>query len=180
MVDYPKQRLGEESAVSTLHANNKILAHKSPRNIWLVCTEALDTLMLLGGIMIVLGAIILMPTHTGQIVGAAVGLLMVEASAWGSTRRLLPGQRKYKPLRVEVDHFLGLIKQLNSTALTAKAYEDPEAQQAFEQACEDLQRSVNRMIAVAGKTESELAAKTLGQAMPTQPLDNRSVADKTE
>ena len=139
---------------------NKGFAQKKPRNAWQVCTEALDTLMLLGGILIVMGAIVLMPTHTGQIVGAALGLLMVEASAWGSTRRLMPGQRKYKALRVEVDHLLGLVKQLNDTALTVKEYDVPEAQQAFEQTCEAMEQSVKHMMQVAGKTKSDLATQT--------------------
>lgn len=168
--------------MSTRYAN-KDCAQNKPRNAWQVCTEALDTLMLLGGILIVMGAIVLMPTHTGQIVGAALGLLMVEASAWGSTRRLMPGQRKYKALRKEVDRFLGLVKQLNNAALSVKEHDVPEAQQAFEQTCEAIEQSVKHMMQVAGKTNSDLVAMTLvhdritGQ---TERLDTLSGASETQ
>lgn len=168
--------------MSTRYAN-KGFTQKKSGNAWQVCTEALDTLMLLGGIVIVMGAIVLMPTHTGQIVGAALGLLMVEASAWGSTRRLLPGQRKYKALRREVEHFLGLVKQLNHAALTVKKYDVPEAQQAFEQTCEAMEQSVKHMIQVAGKTDSDVAATTLVHdriTVQTEQLDTSSGAGKTQ
>jgi hypothetical protein len=168
--------------VSTLSAY-KGSAKKKPRSAWHVCAEALDTLLLLGGIMIVMGAIILMTTHTGQIFGAALGLLMVEASAWGSTRRLMPGQRKYSALRAEVDRFLGLVKQLNNTALTKQEHSAPEAHQAFEETCEAMKQSVKQMIYVAGKTDSDLVEKALADdhiTAHTEQSDNCSDAGKTQ
>jgi hypothetical protein len=152
----PKRELDEESTVPTRHTNTDV-ATKKPRNSWHAYTEALDTLILLGGITLVLGAIVLMPTLISQIVGAAVGLLLVEASAWGSTRRLLSGQRKYHALWAEVDHFLDLVKQLNHAALIVKEDDTPEAQQAFEHTCAAMEQSVNHMMQVAGKTRSDVA-----------------------
>ena len=149
--------------------------------MWHACAEALDALILLGGIMIIMGAIILLPTLSGQILGAAFGLLMIEASAWGSTRRLMPGQRKYAALRAEVDRFLGLIKRLNDAALTKQKHDTPEAHQTFEQTCEALEESVKHMIHVAGKTDSDLVEEALADAditMRPKSADNYSCVEE--
>lgn len=166
--------------MSTLPAY-KGSAKKKQRSIWHACAEALDTLILLGGIMIVMGAIILLPTLTGQIFGAAFGLLIVEASAWGSTRRLMPRQRKYSTLLAEVDRFLGLVKRLNDAALTKQKHDTPEAHQTFEQTCEALEESVKHMIHVAGKTDSDLVEEALADADRTvRPKSSDNYSDAEE
>lgn len=74
-------------------------------------------------------------------------------------RRLLPERRKYLALRSLADQFIPLVRQLNTAALLVKSNDTSESRQAFEEVRRNMQALVEGMAAVAGKTQSDLAAE---------------------
>lgn len=65
-----------------------------------------------------------------QVILVLVGVLILEAGVWGLTSGLLPNERRYLALREEGDHFIALIRELNSAALRRKR--TPKTISAFE------------------------------------------------
>ena len=156
--------------------------HDAPRTRQLVRRGALnwsDRILLSVGVLVVLGAIVVMNNLIGQLVAATIGLLIVEAGLGRIFYRHLANQRKYLALRREIDHFLALTRQLNTAGLSLKQHEAPETRQAFEHVRQMMQESVERMAVVAGQTDAEVAieAETYAsmdcQATTTQGCESK-------
>ena len=78
-----------------------------------------------------------------------VGVLILEARVWGVTKRILGNKRVYLGLREEGDHFIGLIRKLNETAVARDdGYEHDER---FRRTLEEMHASVERMSELAGQ-----------------------------
>ena len=109
--------------------------------------------------MILVFAAILLPSISLnlqlQILVALIGIILIEAGVWGLTAKVLPSERKFIALRAEVDHFIGLVRELNARAVVLKRKDTPEHQGEFDQALSALHDSVERMGEVAGQ-ESEV------------------------
>ena len=113
------------------------------------------------GVGVILGAVLFMQEMRGQVTVVVLGILMIETGVWKLATQFLPSDRQYNALRTEGDQFLGLIRQLNATALAVKAEDVPENLQAFEAAQEAMRQAVERMAKVAGRTDEELAIEAM-------------------
>lgn len=85
-----------------------------------------------------------------QVLFVLFGILILEAGAWGLASRLLPDERRYLDLRAEVDHFIGLIPELNAPAVARLGREgSKEDEERFQEVLEQLHACVGRMGEVA-------------------------------
>lgn len=117
------------------------------------------------GVVIVLAAVVLGGGGWGAIWMAVAGLLLVEAGVWRLGSRVMH-ERRYTPLRREVQRFVGLARDLHHATAAARANGSPEARAALDRTLAAMQASVDRMAAVAAKTEEELAAEASSPAGP--------------
>ena len=134
--------------------------------------EILSAVLPLMGVLLVLGAVVFLDNMLPQIVIAVIGILLIEAGVWKLSHQLFPEERRYNALRAEGDLFTILIRQLNAAAVAVKTADSPEARQDFEQIREEMRLAVERMAAVAGKTDAELAVEPEAALWP-QPLAAR-------
>lgn len=112
------------------------------------------------GIVAVFAAILLVRGVQAQVGAALLGVLMIEAGVWRLTEPFLPSDRTYTELREEVDDFMGLVRELNSSAVRARASDRPEEWQRYRSVLDEMHRAVDRMARVAGKE---------AEAPPTSP-----------
>lgn len=87
-----------------------------------------------------------------------LGFLLIEVGIWKLAPKLIPDKRQYHALRSQTDQFLNLVRWLNAAALRVKENDTPENRQAIEDIQQKMKRQVERMAAVAGKTDAELTA----------------------
>ncbi len=87
-----------------------------------------------------------------------LGFLLVEVSVLMLANRIMPNERRYHALRAETNDFLKLVRRLNTTAIRMSRTEIPNYHREFEKIQQEMKCSVDRMAAVAGKTDAELAA----------------------
>ena len=80
----------------------------------------IDTGLPFVGVLVIMAAILFVHDVSGQIVVAALGILMIEAGVWRLAHQLLPNQRRYHALRAELNGFYTLAGQLNEVALDVK------------------------------------------------------------
>ncbi len=104
------------------------------------------------GMVIVFGGVLFVsPSNLQlQIIVVLVGVLMLEAGVWGLTSQILPNERTYTALRDEGDHFINLIRNLN-TAAVGKESGSPGSDQRFDEAKAAMHVSVDRMAELAGE-----------------------------
>jgi len=111
----------------------------------------LDLLVPAFGMALVIGAVLLGESLAVQLVLVVAGLLLTEAGLWRVVGPLLPDDRKYLALRDEANHFMTLVRQLNTVALTVD--EDQKAGRfPLEEVRVEMHRSIDRMAEFAGKT----------------------------
>ena len=103
------------------------------------------------GIALVIGSVLFVDTLRVQLILVIVGLLLVEAGVWRLAAPFLPDDRRYLALRTEGDHFITLIRQLNSAAVEHRETGDPGAALALDEIKTEMHRSVDRMARFAGK-----------------------------
>lgn len=108
------------------------------------------------GMVLVLGAVLFAIALRTQLVMAVVGLLMVEGGVWRIAGSILPNERRYLALRAEGDRFIALIRQLNAAAVSLHEQASDGARLAMEETRSAMHRSVERMVAVAGRPAEEL------------------------
>ena len=84
-----------------------------------------------------------------QVIFVLSGVLILEAGVWGLAGRLLRDERRYVGLREEVEHFVGLIPELNSAAVAKK--EGTEDDKRYREVLERFHASVRRMGELAGQ-----------------------------
>ncbi|MBW3554923.1 MAG: hypothetical protein KY466_15540 [Gemmatimonadetes bacterium] len=135
------------------------LDHATRNRIARVLDAGLPTL----GVVVVLAAVLAGGGGWGPIWLAVIGLLMVEAGVWRLGSRIVH-ERRYRPLRREVHRFIGLARELHHASAAVDGGGDEAAHQRLEATVASLRGSLDRMIAVAAKTEEDLKAE---QARPT-------------
>lgn len=110
------------------------------------------------GVAVVLAAVMLGGGGWGAIWLAVIGLLMVEAGVWRLGSRIVH-ERRYRPLRREVERFIGLARELHHASAAVDDRGDEGARQRLDGAVASLRNSLDRMVQVAGKTEEDLKAE---------------------
>lgn len=108
------------------------------------------------GMVLVLGAVLFAIALRTQLIMAVVGLLLVEGGVWRIAGSILPNERRYLALRAEGDRFIALIRQLNAAAVSLHEHESNGARLAIDETRSAMHRSVERMVAVAGRPAEEL------------------------
>ena len=93
-----------------------------------------------------------------QVILVLGGVLILEAGVWGLTSGLLPNERRYLALREEGDHFIVLIRELNSSAIGRK--KGTEDDKRFRKTLKLMHVSVDRMADLAGEDAKETTAET--------------------
>lgn len=111
------------------------------------------------GVALVIGAVVLGESVVVQLALVITGLLMTEAGLWRLADSVLPDERRYLALRTETEHFITLIRQLNTaaTAIGDGAGELPRF--ALAEVKARMHRSVDRMAELAGMPDDEAAAR---------------------
>lgn len=118
--------------------------------------EVIDTALPFVGIVLIFCTVLFVKGIQAQIALTSVGILIIEAGVWKLANLLLPNERKFFALRHETDHFISLVRQLNTAAIALKEDDSPENVMAFEDVQGAMQQTVERMAEVAGKTDNEL------------------------
>ncbi len=116
----------------------------------------LDAGLLIVGVVVIVSAVLFVREIPAQVGIVMLGIFLIEAGVWKLANQLLPSQRTFNALRLEGDRFIGLIRQLNATALALKAYDSPANRETFADVREAMLQAVERMAHVAGKTNDEL------------------------
>lgn len=111
------------------------------------------------GMALVIGAVLFGEPLAVQLFLVVAGLLMTEAGLWRLADPVLPDERKYMALRTETDHFIALVRQLNTAALGIAEGGDRGSRFALDEIQTEMHRSVDRMINFAGQTEDAVPAE---------------------
>jgi hypothetical protein len=85
-----------------------------------------------------------------------LGFLLVELSVLMLVNKVMPNERRYHALRRETDHFLKLVHELNIAAIRMYRTDIPNYHKEFDNIQASMMQSVQRMAAVAGKTDEAL------------------------
>ncbi len=107
------------------------------------------------GMVLVLSGVMFAISLQTQLILVVIGLLLVEGGVWRMAGSILPNERQFLALRAEGDRFIGLIRQLNAAALSLREQETDGARLALEETKAAMHRSVERMVAVAGRPAEE-------------------------
>ena len=99
------------------------------------------------GMIVILGSIVFFfETDYWRIIGAAGGMLLLLAAIWYAANPFLKNQRRYLPLRREVDKFIKLASRLNSAVVEGR----PEQ---VEQIRSAMHEAIDSIVEAAGKAE---------------------------
>lgn len=111
------------------------------------------------GMALVIGAVVLGESVAVQLALVIAGLLMTEAGLWRLADSVLPDERRYLALRNETEHFITLIRQLNTaaTAIGDGGGEIPRL--ALAEVKARMHHSVDRMAELAGMADEEAVAR---------------------
>ena len=115
------------------------------------------------GMALVLGAVLFAEPLAVQLFLVVAGLLMTEAGLWRLADPILPDERKYVALRAEADHFITLVRQLNTAAVSLDEGDARGPRFAIDELETEMHRSVDRMVTFAGKTRDQVAPGRAGQ-----------------
>jgi hypothetical protein len=115
------------------------------------------------GMALVIGAVLFGDNLAVQLFLVVAGLLMTESGLWRLADPVLPDQRKYIALRAEADHFITLVRQLNTAAL-ATADGEAGSRFAIDEVQTEMHRSVDRMVNFAGQTEADAPGEVAARA----------------
>jgi uncharacterized membrane protein len=108
----------------------------------------------------ILGAVLFVRDNlTMQVAIVGLGMVALEVGTWKLRQQVLMNQRKDLALRSEGDQFLKQLRELHAAAIAMKASDTAEHHQAFDNARDAMRQSVDRIVAMAGKTDTELAAE---------------------
>ncbi|MEJ2215321.1 MAG: hypothetical protein P8099_01785 [Gemmatimonadota bacterium] len=110
------------------------------------------------GMAIVLSAVLVVASPRAELGLVVLGLLLVEGGVWRLAGSMLPNERRYLALRAEGNRFLAMIRHLNAAAIAVRQQETPGARMALEETKRAMHRSVDRMVAVAGRPVEEVPA----------------------
>ena len=118
------------------------------------------------GMALVIGAVLFGESLAVQLFLVVAGLLLTEAGLWRLADPILPDERKYVALRAEADHFITLVRQLNTAAVALDEGETRGARFAMDELQTEMHRSIDRMVSFAGKTEDEAPPAGAGAGAP--------------
>jgi len=149
-----EQQMTEEDTVHVQYDAQEI-----QRSCLRILRQSLDTGLPILGVVVILSAVLFLPEFPGQVAIVILGILLLEAGVWKLAHHVLPSERHYHALRYETDRFIMLVRQLNAAALMVKAHDSPTHHQAFEDLRYAMQQTVDRIFAVAGRTDADLAAE---------------------
>ena len=107
------------------------------------------------GMALVIGAVLFGESLPVQLFLVFAGLLLTEAGLWRLADPFLPDERKYLALRAETDHFMALVRQLNTAALALEGEDHGGPHFALDEVRTEMHRSIDRMVNFAGKTPTE-------------------------
>ncbi len=110
--------------------------------------EAIDSILVLGGVVIVVVQVLALAYSRIQMAVVAVGIMMIYSGILRLGSRLAPNRRIHHQLRSEVDHFLRLVRELNSQAVSGDSEQFNDTRAA-------MLELVDRITAVAGVTDKQ-------------------------
>lgn len=116
------------------------------------------------GMALVIGAVLFGESLAVQLFLVIAGLLLTEAGLWRLADPFLPNERKYLALRAETEHFMALVRQLNTAALALGSGEERGPRFALDEVRTEMHRSIDRMVNFAGKTAEEAPPEHSGPA----------------
>ena len=111
------------------------------------------------GTVLILAAVLLLVELRVQLMVVILGILLLQAGVWNMAQSILPSERKYEPLREEVDAFIGLVRQLNMCALQIQDHPSQAADEDFSRIRDAMHDSVETMSLLAGRTEDSAAVE---------------------
>lgn len=117
----------------------------------------------------ILGAVLFIRDNlTLQVATVGFGMVALEVGTWKLRQQVLMNKRKDLALRAEGDQFLKQLRELHATAAAMRESDSTQNHQAFEHARDAMRQSVERMVAMAGKKENDLAVdKHVGENQST-------------
>ncbi len=108
----------------------------------------------------ILGAVLFVRDNLGiQLAIVGFGMVALEVGTWKLRQQVLMNKRKDLALRAEGDQFLKQVRELHAAALAMKENDSAECHQAFDDVRDAMRQSLERMTAMAGKTDTELASE---------------------
>jgi len=119
------------------------------------------------GMVIVFSGILVVHDLQTQIIVVLLGVLLIEAGVWKLTSPLLPSERRYTELRDEVDRFIGLVRQLNTEALTAHGTDSADDWARVEGVKQTMHAAVERMVELAGREDGATSTPTPPAVAPS-------------
>ena len=84
---------------------------------------------------------------------ALFGVLLMEAGVWGLSSKFFPSDRCFSRLRVEGNHMLDLVRELNAAAIAKDT--GKEDAKRFQATLEEMHNSVIKMSELAGDEDGE-------------------------
>ncbi len=110
--------------------------------------DAIDSILVLGGVVIIVLQVLAIAYSRIQMAVVAVGVMMIYLGVWRLGSHALPTRRIYQQLRSEVDHFLTLVRKLNTHAIRGESALVDDTRAAMHQ-------SVDQMPCVSGVSDKE-------------------------
>lgn len=108
----------------------------------------------------ILGAVLFVRDNlTIQVAIVGLGMVALEIGTWKLRQQVLMNKRKDLALRAEGDQFLKQLRELHAAATAMKENDSAEHHQAFDDARDAMRQCVERIAAMAGKTDTELASE---------------------
>jgi hypothetical protein len=107
------------------------------------------------GMLVVFGAVLFVDDRQTLILAVLLGILLIEAGVWKLSNPFLPTERRFNEMRLEVDQFMELVRELNTSGIEARREDDAAAWARFENTLATMHASVERMAAAAGRGEGE-------------------------
>jgi hypothetical protein len=112
------------------------------------------------GMIVVFGAVLFLEDRRTMILVVLLGILLIEAGVWKLSNPFLPTERRFNALRLEVDQFMELVRELNGSAVEALSGEgNRRAWARFRNTLATMHASVERMGEAAGRGEGEPPTK---------------------
>ena len=125
------------------------------------------------GAAIILGAVIFMPPGAVQLVTTLVGIAVMIVSGLRLNQPLLPNERRFLALRMEVDDFIQSVRRVNAAAIRARQTDSPDDRRTFERGCDELIARAEHIGLLAGRTHGTIdppAAREPAIAMAAREL----------
>lgn len=121
------------------------------------------------GMALVVGAVLFGESLAVQLFLVIAGLLLTEAGVWRLADPILPDERRYAALRAEAEHFITLVRQLNTAAVALDRGDARGSRFAMEELETEMHRAIDRMVTFAGKTAEQVRRSEAGPSGAPRP-----------